>query len=236
MIEKILESITSVSSLTREICGVIVNIKGRAKFIQCRNLAEDNNDFILHPQDLEKAKSLGSILYIVHTHISGSHKPTETDIYNMDTNILEVPWLIVDVVNNTYGIYYPASYTSRLDGREYIYGKYDCFSLVRDFYSNLGIFIPDHIRLSEWLESDNTYSPYDELHQQYGFIKVDEPKPNDIIIMKCTASSNLHIAIYIGNNKILHHCINRLSCIDNYSGYWREVTSYFLRYNKCLET
>ena len=60
-----------------------------------------------------------------------------------------------------------------------------------------------------------------------GFYLLDdseEPQFGDIYLIAFKAKVACHAAIYIGENKVLHHIVNRLSAVDSYKGYLRNWT------------
>ena len=79
----------------------------------------------------------------------------------------------------------------------------NCYTLVQGYYP----FLPD-IKFS-------LYEPefFLATAQEYGFIQVElqNIQPNDVIISK----EPTHLQVYIGNNKIHHHEIKRLSCVES---------------------
>jgi cell wall-associated NlpC family hydrolase len=50
--------------------------------------------------------------------------------------------------------------------------------------------------------------------------------------MKCNSAVPNHAAIYLGNNTILHHLVDRLSSKDVYGGYWLKATVCVLRHKE----
>jgi proteasome lid subunit RPN8/RPN11 len=227
----IIDDILDVSSNTREICGVILIDKDdQTIFKQIRNIAPREYEFALHPQEYEQVKSLGEIMYIVHTHLTDSCDLSESDRLGLEVGT--IPWVIVSVKTKEYKIHYPSKYKGLpYSGREYLYGRQDCLSIVRDYYlKEYNIELKDSIRVFDWWNSASKYSPYDQEHESWGFYKVDTPEVGDIIVMKINSHKNCHLGIYVGNNKILHHCPGRLSSVESYDKLWRVSTSYFLRH------
>jgi len=50
--------------------------------------------------------------------------------------------------------------------------------------------------------------------------------------MNIRAPISNHCAIYIGDNKILHHLVSRLSCREMYGQHYRQFTTHVLRHEK----
>jgi cell wall-associated NlpC family hydrolase len=56
--------------------------------------------------------------------------------------------------------------------------------------------------------------------EAWGFYRVFDLKVGDVILIQVHANVPNHAAIYIGNEKIMHHVAGRLSKTDPYGGYW----------------
>lgn len=224
----ILEILKSADA-NREICGVAVNIEGKPRFIKCRNIHQDNDNFTIHPIDYNICTKQNDVLFVVHTHLDGNPNPSEADMKNL--NLGKYPWLIVDVLSTAHTVTYPDGYELPFTGRQFIHGIVDCYTLVSDYYKTLGISLPHYERDDDWWYNDKD-NFYDDLHEKYGFVKVplSDIKKNDVVIMKLGEGKNNHAAIYMGENTILHHAPKRLSCKELLDGYWLKQVQYALRY------
>jgi|TARA_R100000458_G_C8272873_1_gene247715 cell wall-associated NlpC family hydrolase len=123
-----------------------------------------------------------------------------------------------------------ANYKS-LVGRQWSYGKFDCFTIVKDYYKILGIFIPDYTRPDD---IDTTKSIFIEEAENCNFklVPFEDRIKNDVLIMKLGTKNPMHAAIFLGDNRILHQRFDSLSCIENYSLYYRRSTKAVYRYAK----
>lgn len=215
------------TSMNREICGLIL-VKNRRKFyVQCRNIAESNNDFEIHPQDISDAEDSADILAIVHSHPKTNPQPTQADLIGIEKTGLT--WVIVNPITEQFTINEPSGYQAPYTGREFVHGVTDCYSIWRDYYKReLGIEMIDYYRGNEWwLKGDNLYL---DNYSDAGFIEVKDLKQHDIILMQVVSKVPNHAAVYLGDNVILHHVMNRISCKDVYGGYWRKITVKILRH------
>ena len=104
----------------------------------------------------------------------------------------------------------------------------DCYGLVFLFLKEeFGIVMPDYLELDykigtlgkngkKYIERCEKDKPILSIYN-----KVDPPpKPFDILVFKNVAGIATHIAIYIGNNKILHTMRNRNPSITEYNNFW----------------
>lgn len=115
---------------------------------------------------------------------------------------------------------------TRYIGREFNHGTDDCYGLVRDFYKNeFDIDLTNYARSDFWW--NNGENLYMDNFKNEGFYLLDdseEPQFGDIYLIAFKAKVACHAAIYIGENKVLHHIVNRLSAVDSYKGYLRNWT------------
>ena len=152
----------------RESCGVVIVKKGKQTYIECRNIAEED-EFIIHPEDLADAEDDGEIICIVHSHPNSDPTPSEAD--KLWCNRSKTPWLIVGYSSDSIKYLFPKSYDKPLVGREYVFKETDCYTLVRDYYRiNLNIYLPD-IEYEEewWTKGKNLYL---DNYRKYGFEEV----------------------------------------------------------------
>ena len=92
--------------------------------------------------------------------------------------------------------------------RDFQFGKYDCFSLVRDFYAdNFGIRITNYARPNEfWKHGLNLYIQFQE---REGFQVIDfnplTMRQGDVFVCAIMTAVPAHAAIHLGDGKVLHH-------------------------------
>mgnify|MGYP003141514790 FL=1 len=119
-----------------------------------------------------------------------------------------------------------------LMGRQWEYGKQDCFSLLRDYYQLLGIEIPDFPR-PESLE--RTESIFLKHAKAVGFERVlfEDRKPHDVLIMRLGTKAPMHAAIYVGRDRILHQRMNGISAVEPLRQYYWQRTAAVYRHATC---
>ena len=119
-----------------------------------------------------------------------------------------------------------------LMGRQWEYGKQDCFSLLRDYYQLLGIKIPDFPR-PESLE--RTESIFLKHAKAVGFERVpfEDRKPHDVLIMRLGTKTPMHAAIYVGRDRILHQRMNGISAVEPLRQYYWQRTAAVYRHATC---
>lgn len=213
----------------RECCGLVTVRKGKEKYLPCRNMSPGTEQFSMHPEDYAAAEDHGSITMIVHSHPNGSPSPSQADRVGCEASGL--PWLIIGFPSLETYEFAPMGYMAPLIGRVFSHGILDCYSLIRDYYrQELRIELPDFERENEWwLKGQDLYR---ENFKKAGFspIAVEDLRPHDVILMQISAPKTNHGAVYLGDGKILHHPMNRLSGRDVFGGFWLKHATVFLRH------
>lgn len=213
----------------KECCGLIVIIKGKQKYIPCRNIAPSGRDFAIHPEDYADAEDLGMIAMVVHSHPNSAPKPSPADLIGCEKSGL--PWLIMNGPTGKTYQFEPSGYKQELYGREFNHGIVDCYTFVKDYYENkLNIILPDFDRPNNWwLNGDNLY--LDNI-EEAGFYQVNEIEKHDMIYMTVASPVPNHAAIYIGDGLIGHHQEKRLSSRDVYGGWYQKITTHIMRHKE----
>jgi proteasome lid subunit RPN8/RPN11 len=224
----------------RECCGYVYK-SGMVKTEQ--NKASENDldpqtNFVLAP---DRTPNLDKVLAIYHSHTNGNNKFSATDARTCKA--LGIPLILYDVVSNQFKYLDPTGGAQYL-GREFCYGVYDCYSLVRDYYANeFGIILDDFERFEvmkdgilDWnLEG---WSRFIDNYPSQGFIEVDrygELKHGDILLMQIgNATSANHVALITDPTEgtFIHQLYNQLSCQCQYGHPWDTYTIKILRHQK----
>ena len=224
----------AIAEFPRECCGLVAIIKGKERYLPCRNIAESQyENFVLHPEDYSKAEDLGEVVALVHSHPNGSVRMSEAD--RVMCNQSGLPWVVVQVSGDPPLVqqmkrYEPDGYVAPLVGRQFSHGVLDCYALIRDYYQReLGIELPDFDRRDNWWnKGDNLYMDH---FRDAGFDPIKgDLQVGDVIIMQVRAPVPNHAAIYLGNGQMLHHMYGRLSTREIYGGYYQEITRVIVRH------
>jgi len=232
MLENIVDQVLAhaKSNLTSEICGLAVIVRGKLRYYPCENELS-NDSFCISAKDYVNLEELGEIVGVCHSHVNSLSTPSEPDIIACDSSRL--PWLIVSTIDDSYTIVQPKATQYSLIGRKFYHNVHDCFALARDYYKTvLNIHIPDfHRPVDWWLTEQNIIL---DNFTAYNFVLVNNLQPHDVIIMQVASKVPNHIAIYLGDDRILHHCINRLSSRDWYDARAQRVTKLILRHKDLM--
>lgn len=214
-----------------ECCGLVVERNGAREYVRCTNISGDPlNQFVIDPEEYATVEDMGEIVMIAHSHNFIPPFPSEAD--KMGIEEFGLPWLIVNYPVGNHTITEPSGYRAPLIGRQFSKGVLDCYALVKDHYSEtLGIELPKYERPAVWHEIGNSYL-LDNFRACGLFeeVQLEDLQPNDCILMQIGSTVPSHVAVYTGDNKILHHVIGRLSGYDVYDGFWRKVSTHAFRY------
>ena len=207
-------------------CGLLINKRGKIIWKFCKNIADDKKEtFQIDPKEYVEARLSGDIYAIVHSHPDISCEPSEADIKASDH--LGIPYIIYSLPDAEKFVYTPKKLSNSLLGREYDFGNYDCWSLVRDYYrQELDIELPMLEFEDDWWEKGLNY--FKDLPDSFGFQKVSSPQKHDVIIFNMMSPIGNHCGIYLDEGVFLHHAVNRLSCRESlYSGWNKWILEYY---------
>ena len=202
----------------RECCGIIGKRGKNIIWTPMVNISETNDTFQMDPKDYTKQALSQRILAIVHSHIDEPVKASQNDL--IQCNAMNLDYIIVDIDGNW-------NHVKPLEGRPYIWKRYDCLTLVSDYYKM-------HYNMSiEW--EDREYDTYEQVNYfsnfpEFGFKEVSDLSVGNVILFKIRAPVENHCAVYLGNGKILHHTENRLSAIQSLYPLWAKFKTRILKH------
>lgn len=217
-------------SLPAESCGLLVRAGGcRPMFRACRNIAEEGS-FQIDAEDLAAVEDAGyEVLAVVHSHPDQDDPvPSPADLECCDAG--DLPWHIVGMPSRRWVTVTPAGLLPPLVGREFVYGRSDCYSIVRDWYRlERRVWLADVPRTSD-TEPDGGSIYLPRLASHGWRVVAGEPRTGDVLLMRMGAREPNHAALYLGDNLILHHLEGRLSAREPLGADYRARTTHILRH------
>lgn len=235
-----------VKNYPHESCGLVVKSGKKAFAIPCENISSmPENHFLLNPRNYVEVSEKYEIIGVWHTHIELSNKPSDADRTGCESS--EMPWLIMNISKDRetgafrkseVNVISPCGFMLPYIGRPYVFGVLDCYSLVRDYYrKEFSIRLQDAPRVESWWTKGFNFCV--ECFEDFGFVNLmpaqrKHPKAGDILLIQISADVPNHVALYEGDDTILHHLYGRLSSRDIYGGYYLKHTAYHVRYKDFL--
>jgi len=215
----------------REACGLVLVVKGRERYWPCKNLAADQDFFVIDPDDYAAAEDAGEITAIFHSHPRSPAQPSEADRMSCEKSGL--PWFICNPGTQMWCEIKPSGYKAPLIGRQWVWGVSDCWTLVRDWYKEeWDLDLRDWDRPASMM--DFHMAPmFEDCFAEAGFVDLglELPEYGDMIFMRLDGSPGLnHVGVYLGEQLFLHHLRGRLSSRDLWGGYYQKSTGLIVRH------
>jgi proteasome lid subunit RPN8/RPN11 len=220
-------------SMPREACGLLVDVGLGVEYQPCENLATGQDQFVMKPEDWQRAEDRGEILAVVHSHPNMPPIPSQAD--RAGCAVSKLPWLIVSYPLLQEAWMSPEEdYRAEYLERQFAYGVLDCYTLFQDYYRReLGIETPPRSNYADeplwWVKGKDLYNLAE--WEKFGFVVVEAPQEHDVsLILLGRSSVPNHVAIHLRAGAILHHVQGHLSTKEVYGGYWQKHTRWTLRH------
>ncbi len=198
-----------------EACGLLAIIDGKETFWPCKNLAEGKHEFfMLDPDDWVECEDTGEVIGVIHSHPVGAAIASDADKASCEH--IGFPYYIYSINQDHWTKIEPSGWKApSLIGRRFIWGKYDCWSIVTDWLKeNKNIEIPYWQRpktLKEFAENPEFEYALPKLNFKKQE-KTDNLKTGDVLLFTGAKQKLSHVAVYIGDSMILNHNFKALSC------------------------
>jgi len=210
-----------------EACGFVLN---NGDVVECTNTSKEENTFTISAE--ETALYLDDAAASWHSHIDyGTVSFADINA----SKALNLPYAIFNCAGTEH-FYFDPSQSAGLLGRPWLYGGYDCYSAVRDWYSQeMGVAMGDYERLyeGEWVQRGFTH--FEDNFAAEGFVRIPPSAPlerGDVFLMKIKNDDACnHVAVLEDPeaNQIYQHLVGRKSEVMSYSGYFRDNTAMVVR-------
>lgn len=226
-------------SWPNEACGLLVGVGKKAHFLACQNMASNPREhFVIGPTDYARAEDMGEVLAVWHSHPDGVPEPSEPDLAGIETT--ELPWFISSISktgdafsHQGPNLFNPTGFQADYVGRPYIFGIYDCYQLVVDYYAReYGIALdPFHnLRLERWWTMGHDF--FGAHFESQGFVEITDKdyREGDLLLFAVDSAVPNHVALYVTGDIILHHMITRLSRRETCGSFWNSKITHHLRH------
>jgi proteasome lid subunit RPN8/RPN11 len=225
------------ASPDEEVCGVIVSDGGYMSVLESPNLYPvPSEGFLLSAQVMKEAFSSKKIEYVYHSHLKAGPKPTESDQLSCDETGFK--YLIYSVELDKFEIVSPTPPWKALTGKSWVWGESDCLSLAMEYFNRVHF-----IRFSSPPRPDidaftkGSWEQFRVLGATtfHDFEKLPSETPleiSDVLAMSLFAKEPNHLAVYVGDSRILHHVRDELSISVILSDAWRRRIKAVYRHRK----
>jgi proteasome lid subunit RPN8/RPN11 len=224
-----------------EACGVFVKAGKREKAIACRNISSSpKTQFLMDMGDFQAAADQGEVIGVWHTHVDVAPTPSDADVTGCENT--EMPWHILSIYKDGESFRFsepvvvtPGGHEMPYLERQYVFGVQDCWSLARDFYRReFSIELGDYPRIEEFWKKGHDFFGNNWSAEGFARLVDREPQYGDLFLIQTEGEFPNHIAVYIGDEMIMHHATGRLSRREIFGGYWKKHAVVHLRHKtKC---
>lgn len=214
--QKVVIKKAALSDPDNETCGFVLS---DGTVVQCLNRAADPRDtFEISHVDYALYEPLG-IKGIWHSHRTlNEFSPFDQQVIAADP----MPWAVYCIAKDNFIECNPQTVAPLL-GRPYVYGVYDCYSVVADKLAALGVKLPFWERgtYGEWNTPD--FLPFDEQATTVGRPVKDDYQPGDILLFNLGdfTEHTDHIGVFVTNSTFLHHPVSHASRVDRFGSWWK---------------
>jgi cell wall-associated NlpC family hydrolase len=203
-------------------------------FVPLENLSQDpKNDVVLSDADLLRVADADVFF---HSHPDTPASPTADDMRYQQQ--LGIPFVIMSWPYYDVAWWGDSLPRAPLLGRGFRHGIHDCYSLVRDYYADKGVSLPDFPREWNWWADEKAGGKgldlYRDGFEKAGFQQIDireATKPGDGLLMAFSYKVPMHAALVWDRDLLIQHAAGtksvdptRLSTLVPRSRYMRLVT------------
>lgn len=202
-----------------ESCGLVV---GSGNYVPCKNVKAKPEHGFKIPEDVwARFRALGNVRAVVHSHPDGPYHPSYEDQAGQ-LSMPDIPWGIVEVSKyRTRGPFFWGDTVpiEPLAKRPWIFGVFDCYGLVRDYYRlNLNVTLPNRPRENQWWNDPEKATLLLDMYSSDGWVEIDDWRKNiekhDVFLIQLPGFNvPTHCAVYLGNELAMHHRWDRISVI-----------------------
>jgi len=207
---------------SKECCGVVLEKERELKTFRCTNVSEKaDKHFSIRPLDYVLAADEGNIKAVYHSHNSNNDQFSPNDMLNSKSHNL--PFILYCSKKDSFSFFDPKKSKTFLYDRIFKIGESDCYTVIKEYYKNLGVDLSGENKLGDdWhkknpeliqelfdLNKNNPDLPIIELSPSTSLIK------HDVIVFEFVKGRGPnHVAVFLGDGNIMHHPRNKYLCIE----------------------
>lgn len=215
----------------KESCGFIYTTEKDVNTFACKNISvEPEEAFEIEQDQYFDCCRHGQVIGIYHSGRDAAF--SLSDIHNADN--WPLPLYLYSTNEDSFKTYIPKNYRTDYIGRQFIWGVYDCYTLVKDYYRR-----EKNIHLGDY-DCDESYETGQKQDimlnlGKEGFLQssdISSANESDVLIFKC--GNEWHIGVYLGNNSFLHQPLRGQSRIEAIDGFWAKNLKFVLKHKTLL--
>jgi len=200
---------------TEEICGLLYYTFDSIEIVPCQNVSLEDKSYTyeIDPQEYIKVYNLGKVCGVYHSHPNSDSSFSEADLEYSEEFAL--PIYVYGLKDKKIAEYIPTSYEIELEGLPFIWGLFDCFGTIRNYFRQKHkLFIPDYDRDESFANSNSNLILDNIKNNQFFVVENKNIEINDLLIFKSNRIFPHHLGVFVGNSRMLHHPSGRPSIIE----------------------
>ena len=208
----------------QETCGFV--LKDKSVVLLDNVSSEPAEKFEISPVDYLKHEE--ELLGVWHSHLrERGFSPLDQQVMAADV----LPWAVYCLQNDTWSECDPGE-VAPFEGRPFVFGIYDCYSLVADYLKALEVNLPEWPR-GKWGEWNTPeFTPFDDMRKEVGRpIKPGDQKPGDILLLNLGdyQTHTDHVGVFTSKKHFLHHPAQSESRLQTFGSYWQKRLKWIIR-------
>ncbi len=229
------------SEYPKEACGLICSDD---LFHPCKNAADDPlTTFEIDGRErFELEKTFGPALAVLHSHpykLSDSqgfaknhYHPAWASVTDQASFIKDCcSWGIVATDGEGISRYEWLEHSAQpLRGRMFSWFSADCYSCIRDWHRENGLYLPNFTREYEfWKKGQNTIEDGIKTLPHATIKRVSEAQVGDVAVFAIGGAVVNHLGVISGNNEMLHQFIDNYAQVARWDQ-WQRRAKYLVRF------
>lgn len=207
-----------------ETCGFVLT---DGSVVAVENEARDKaNQFIIGPTCYAKYDETIAGVWHSHLELAGF---SELDQQVLSSDVL--PWAVYCLSDDSFHECDPST-VAPFEGRPFVFGVYDCYSLITDYLKEIGVSLPPWPR-GNWGEWNTpNFSPFDDEWRNFGKLVTRSPyQAGDMVLFNLGDYPNHtdHVGVFINPKQFLHHPSQGVSRLQTFGGYWKRRVNWIVR-------
>jgi cell wall-associated NlpC family hydrolase len=183
----------------KEAAGIVED----GRYVRLENRAGDKAADEIHLSDDDMLRVAGAQVFF-HSHPDGIGAPSAADMIYQEQ--LGIPFVIAVLPAVDVFAFGDQLGRAPLLGRGFRHGVHDCYAVIRDWYEERGVHLPNGMRDWEWWSKGQNL--YIENFERAGFYVIEPSaatRPGDVLLFTFHYKVPMHGAVVHEGHLFLHH-------------------------------